>query len=136
MQIKTAVSGNNMTGDMMKTDKTTLLAAAGGFAVGVVNGMLGAGGGMIAVPLLGKILNDRKLSHVNSVALILPLSALSAIAYLLGGITIGNELYILIPFGMLGALAGTFLMKKISGKWLRRIFSLMLIYAGVRMLLA
>ena len=57
----------------MKTDKNVLLCVFGGFAVGVVNGMLGAGGGMIAVPILTSLLGDRKSAHINSVALILPL---------------------------------------------------------------
>ncbi len=120
----------------MKPDKKSFIAAAGGFFVGIVNGLLGAGGGTVAVPVLKGVLGDRKKAHINSVALILPLSALSAAVYLNGGVKVGEEMFILVPFGLIGALTGTWLMKHISGKLLGRVFSLMLIYAGVRMLFA
>ena len=121
----------------MKTDKNTWLCVFGGFAVGVVNGMLGAGGGMIAVPILTSLLGDRKSAHINSVALILPLCIISACVYIFSGqIETSGNLMILIPFGLIGALLGTYIMKKISANVLRKIFSVLLIYAGVRMLLA
>lgn len=39
------------------------LSAVGGFLSGAVNGLLGAGGGMIAVPMLAKSGLEAKKSH-------------------------------------------------------------------------
>ena len=43
--------------------KKGVLTAGAGLAIGIINGLLGAGGGMIAVPLLQKLGLDRKQAH-------------------------------------------------------------------------
>lgn len=112
-----------------------VLTAGAGLAVGLVNGLLGAGGGMIAVPLLQKLGLDRKQSHANAVAVILPITVLSAALYLIKGYVSVSDSFIFIPGGIIGSLLGTFIMRKISPKWLKRIFGGFMIYAGVRLLL-
>ncbi len=108
---------------------------SGGFAVGFVNALLGAGGGMLAVPILTKLEKNRKKAHSSSVAVIMPLSVLSAFLYLKSGdVTFGDALPFL-PFGLVGAAVGTYLLKKISNKMLCRIFALLMIWAGIRLLL-
>lgn len=121
----------------LKPDKSTIICTLGGILTGIVNGLLGAGGGMIAVPLLSKVFKDTKAAHINSVALILPLCVFSAVMYFISGnVSADNKLPILILFGLGGSVFGTWIMQKISGKWLKKIFSALLIYSGVRMLLA
>ena len=110
-----------------------VLTAGAGLAVGLVNGLLGAGGGMIAVPLLQKLGLDRKQAH--AVAVILPITVLSAALYLIKGYVSVSDSFIFIPGGIIGSLLGTFIMRKISPKWLKRIFGGFMIYAGVRLLL-
>ena len=121
----------------MKIDSKSLKYSLGGVFIGIVNGLLGAGGGMLAVPLLCNLLDDRKSAHTNSVALILPLCIFSAVLYLYSGKAMpSDQLPVLIVFGLVGAIVGTFIMKKIKPRPLRKIFSAMLVYAGFRMLLA
>ncbi len=68
------------------------LSAVGGFLSGAVNGLLGAGGGMIAVPMLAKWSGSEK-SHATSVAVILPICVFSSILYLTDGrVTLGDAL--------------------------------------------
>ena len=67
--------------------KKGVLTAGAGLAIGIINGLLGAGGGMIAVPLLQKLGLDRKQAHANAVAVILPITVLSAVLYLVNGYT-------------------------------------------------
>ena len=78
----------------MKTGKKRfLLSSLGGLVCGVANGLLGAGGGMVAVPMLQKSGLSEVKSHATSVAVILPLCLLSAVFYLLrGDVTLGEAL--------------------------------------------
>ena len=115
--------------------KDSLYIILSGLLIGLVNGILGAGGGMIAVPLLKKLGFEQKSAHTNAVAIILPISILSALLYLLKGYVTFKSAFIYIPTGITGALAGTYLLKKISPLWLKRIFGGFMVYAGVRLLL-
>jgi uncharacterized membrane protein YfcA len=106
-----------------------------GFLIGIINGFLGAGGGMVAVPLLKKLGSDQKDAHRNAVAVILPLAVFSAVLYLWQGrVTFADSLPY-IPAGLVGAIVGTVFLKKISSKWLSAIFGGFMIYAGVRLML-
>ncbi len=106
-----------------------------GTAVGFVNGVFGAGGGMLAVPLLKKSGLDQKGAHANAVAVILPITVISAILYVTKGNVTLKDSFAYIPTGLIGSVIATFLLKKFSNKWLQKIFSLFMIYAGVRLLM-
>lgn len=119
----------------MKKNKKKLKSALFGVAVGVANGMLGAGGGMIAVPALKKLGLEQKEAHANAVAVILPIAAVSSIFYLLDGRMTLNDAIPFIPAGVVGSICATFLLKKISPVWLKGIFAGFMIWAGMRLLL-
>ena len=57
----------------------------GGLGAGVINGLLGAGGGMVVVPLLSAMGVRGKRSHATALMVIVPLSAVSAVLYLVQG---------------------------------------------------
>ena len=106
-----------------------------GAVAGAANGLLGAGGGMILVPMLSKsgVLEEAEIFPA-SVAIILPVCLVSlsvsafqgplpwsgALPYLLGSI----------PGGILAGLFG----KKIPVKWLHRILGAVVLYGGIRYL--
>lgn len=117
----------------MKNKK--LSTALFGISIGFINGLLGAGGGMLAVPLLKKYGLSQKAAQQNAIAIILPITALSAIMYILKDYVNLSESFAYLPTGFLGAIIATFLMKKISNKWLKRIFAFFMLYAGIRLLL-
>lgn len=117
--------------DMKKNKKSMYLL---GLITGFANGLLGSGGGIIAVPMLKKCGYDAKKAHACSLGITLPLSAVSAVFYLSGHSFDIKEALDLIPFGLAGALIGTAFMKKISPKWLTRLFGVLLIIAGWRMM--
>ena len=103
--------------------------------IGIINGLLGAGGGMLAVPLLKNEGLGQKEAHATSIALILPLSVISAVTYLLkGSVDLGDAVPYLLP-GAIGAVLGAFLLGKISDKWLRKVFGVFMIWAGIRLLM-
>ena len=114
--------------------KQNFLYALLGFAIGIINGILGAGGGMIAVPLLKKAGLSQKECHTNAIAIILPITVISAVIYLYKGDTSINQALIYMPTGLLGAALGTYFLKKISPVWLKRIFGCLMVYAGFRLL--
>ena len=117
----------------MKNKK--LSTAFFGITIGFINGLLGAGGGMIAVPLLKKHGLSQKSAQQNAIAVILPITAVSAAVYLFKDYVNLSDSYSYLPTGLLGAIAATLLMKKISNKWLKKIFDFFMLYAGVRLLL-
>ena len=103
-----------------------------GVGVGIVNGVFGAGGGMLAVPLLKKSGLEQKAAHANAVAVILPITVISAILYLVKGNVTLDDSFAFIPTGLIGSLIATFLLQKFSNKLLGKIFALFMIYAGRR----
>ena len=115
--------------------KKNLFLLGTGFLIGVVNGLLGAGGGMLAVPVLNKSGMNKKEAHANAVAVIFPLSVISAVTYLLRGEVKINEALPFIPAGVIGAVLATLILKKISPKALKIIFGGFMLWAGVRMLI-
>lgn len=107
-----------------------------GFIAGVLNGFFGAGGGLVVVPMLEYAELEPKKSHATSIAIILPLSIISGIMYILNGVEINFQtLLTTVPLGIIGAVAGSFLLPKIKNNWLRKIFALVMIFSAVRLLI-
>ena len=66
--------------------KESLGSILAGTGAGAVNGLFGAGGGMVLVPLLTGVCGlPQRRAFATSVAVILPLCALSVVIYLLRG---------------------------------------------------
>ena len=118
----------------MKKRASLAVAAGAGGLIGAVNGFLGAGGGLVCIPALLRFGFDRKAAHANAVALILPITLVSAISYWMQGRVAPQDVLIYLPGGLIGAFLGTKIMKKISPLWIRRIFGVFLIWAGGRLL--
>lgn len=110
-----------------------------GFCVGFVNGMLGAGGGILIVFGLGWLLRgkirDPRVIYATAIAVILPLSVLSAIQYFRRGSLDLNTLSILIIPAVLGGTAGALLLKKLSPAVLSRIFAAVVLISGITLVL-
>lgn len=106
-----------------------------GILIGVINILVGACGGIVAVEALKRSSVDQTKSHATAIAIILPLTAISAGVYLINGnVKIENALLYIIP-GLIGSAIGSFLLPKIPKKLLSKIFSCFIIYAGIRMFL-
>lgn len=122
------------TGDGMKIDKNKMLPLVLGGLIGAVNGLFGAGGGMLAVPLLKKMGFSQTDAHANAVAVILPITVASAILYLIKDYVNLADAFIYMPTGVLGSVIGTVILRKISPFYLKKIFGLFMLYAGFRLL--
>ncbi len=114
--------------------KKLKMATAGALA-GVINGLFGAGGGMVLVPLLG-VLTDLSEEEVfpSSVSIIAPLCVVSlAINAGAHGLPLRQALpYLLGSIG--GGIAAVITGNKIPVKWLHRILGAMIVWGGVRYL--
>lgn len=115
--------------------KATVKNAIIGFIIGIINGMLGAGGGIVAVMGLKKSGMETKAAHANAVAVILPITVISTLLYAVNGNLDLKAALPFIPAGMVGAVCAALLMKKISPALLKVIFGGFMIWAGIRMLL-
>lgn len=104
-----------------------------GILAGAVNGIFGAGAGMLLVPLLSHWCRlEYRHALATSVCIVLPMSLAAAFIYLRRDTP---ELITLLPY-LAGGLAGGFLggriFKKIPLTIIRRVFAAFIIYGGVR----
>ena len=111
-----------------------ILAGVGGLFAGALNGLLGAGGGMVVVPLLGKAGLPPRKAHATSVCVILPICIFSAFLYLSSGRVAFSDAAPYLLWGVLGAAGGSWLLPKMNPVWLKRIFGALMIWAAYRML--
>lgn len=114
--------------------RRTALALLGGVGVGLLNGLLGAGGGMLTVPLLELLGIEGRRSHATSLAVILPLSLVSALLYWRRGWFSPLLALPYLPGGLAGAAAGGLLLARADAAWLKAAFSLLLLWAAFRLL--
>lgn len=106
-----------------------------GLLAGVPNGLFGAGGGMILVPLFCRWLKlPEKKALATSVAVILPMCIVSAIVFLIRRDFAFSESLPFLAGGLIGGLASGFIFKKVPTGLLHKIFGAFIIYGGVRSL--
>lgn len=116
----------------MKDISKTKMAMTG-IISGLINGLLGSAGGVIAVICLEKFGCDKKMSHAQSLGIMLPVSVVSLIFYCLKGIYPDTDiLYKILFTGIIGAVMGSIYFKNIKTTSLKKIFALLLIFAGIR----
>lgn len=110
--------------------KPLLLGSAAGF----INGLLGSGGGMIAVPALRTQGLEPQKAHATSIAVISPMCLLSAAIYLFRGDVCITDALPYLPAGAVGALIGALLLRKLPDTFLRKLFGGFALWAGLRLI--
>lgn len=105
-----------------------------GFFSGVLNGIFGAGGGLVTVPLLKRAGLPQAKAHATSIAVILPLSAISAALYFKNGVSLDwRALLFAAPLGLLGAVIGAKALKKMKGSLMKRLFGAVVLISALRL---
>ena len=107
-----------------------------GVTAGTLNGLFGSGGGVVAVPLLERSGLEQRRCHATSVVIVFMLSLVSTIMYAIHGKLNFGKTMAFIPAGLVGAIVGATLLKKVKNKALKRIFGVIIIISAIRMFVA
>lgn len=107
-----------------------------GIVGGVLSGVFAIGGGIIMVPLLTTFAKlNQRVAAATSLAAIVPTAIVGSIAYLVAGeIDLVAGLFISIG-AVVGAIAGSALLKRIPLFWLRWMFIAFILLVAVRLIL-
>lgn len=106
-----------------------------GAAAGIINGLFGAGGGMVLVPLLiryGK-LQDKK-AFATAISIIFPLCLISIMVYGFAGTIDLKASWPYLAGGLIGGLLGGLLFKRVSANILHKVFGVLILWGGIRLL--
>lgn len=104
--------------------------------VGLINGLLGAGGGSLVVPLYESGMGlEAKKAHATAIATMLPTCIVSSIIYLVGGRFEYISGSIVTAGVIVGGIAGSLLLKVIKNDFLSFVFYFIMIYAGIKLLM-
>ena len=109
------------------------------FAAGVINGLLGAGGGVILLYVFSALFRRRggddkaKDSFATVISVILPVSLMSALSYAARGNIDMDRMQVLVIPAIAGGITGAYLTDKLPTKVIRGIFAVLVIVSGVRM---
>ena len=107
------------------------------FLPGLVNGLLGTGGGILAVSILNRQGLFQNQAHATAVALMLPLSAISLVTLLLQMDEVRLLQYWPLLFPTLfGSIIGSWILKKIKPQRLHLLFAVLILYSAFRILSA
>ena len=113
--------------------KNPWMLAAAGLIAGFINGLIGAGGGVFIVRSAAK-LPPRDI-YATALAVMLPISAVSAISYARLGVWHGEGAAVFILPAVAGGIAGALLLDRLHTGLLRLIFSAVAVYSGLTMLM-
>lgn len=120
--------------------KYPLWLAAAGIAAGFINGLLGAGGGIVTVYALSALSKKRsefspRDNFAMTVASVLPVSAVSAVSYITSlKADVTSAPKYLIP-AVAGGIIGAFVTDKLNTDLLKTVFAVLTIAAGANMIL-
>ena len=114
--------------------KWTRYALTGAVA-GIVNGLFGAGGGMVLVPLLIRFckLEDKK-AFASAISVILPLCLVSIVTYYFRDVFPIQKAFPYLVGGLIGGMIGGILFKRVSVTFLHRSLGLIILWGGIRLL--
>lgn len=117
------------------TYKNIVVLGLIGIITGLINGLLGIGGGTILIPAMVFLLGQKQhIAHGTSLSIILPTAIVSTFIYQANShIDWALALKIAIS-GMLGGYLGARLMQYIPTRHLRKLFGIFMAAAGIRMI--
>ena len=120
--------------EFMRGGKLLPLATAG-IGAGFVNGLLGAGGGIVVIFALTKLIGDDILQKNavfgNALCVMLPISVLTCVLYAARGYMRLEGFGVFAIPALLGGLAGGLLLGKLDSAMLKKGFAGLVIISGI-----
>ncbi len=117
---------------------TFILLSLSGLLAGFINGFFGTGGGLVIFYTLSYIGSDTRSSFAGANAVMLVLSLISFVFYYQGGVVTRESFEFFTPtdivLALLGGALGALLSSRLSPKFLKSLFSLLIIFCGGRLL--
>ena len=104
------------------------------FFSGMINTLLGAGGGILVITILSRLGLEPKKAHATSICIILPICIFSAILYVYKQRVKLTNAMGYIPGGIIGSMIGVFILSKINPKILKKVFGVFIIWAALQLL--
>lgn len=118
----------------MQISKTK--CAVSGAAAGLINGLLGAGGGMVLVPLLVRWCGlEDKHAFATAISIILPLSIVSIVVFALKDSLPLADAWPYLAGGLIGGVLGGLLFKRMSANLLHKLLGAVILWGGIQLLL-
>lgn len=114
--------------------KNKIKTAVTGLVIGVTNGFFGSAGGIIAVEALEHTHTEEKSAHATALAVIFPITVLSAFLYIRAGYFVWDACLYTGIGGLAGGILGALFLKKAKTKLLNILFTVIIFITGVRML--
>ena len=118
-----------------KANSKWWLLAFGGLLAGTVNGLLGAGGGIIIIFALNKILGEKALdkngAFATALCIMLPISILSVFIYSARGHVSMEGFGVFIIPALLGGAVGGLLLGKLKASFIKKLFAGLVIISGI-----
>lgn len=113
--------------------KSHWYAATAGALAGIANGLFGAGGGMILVPLLGALCGvEERKRFATALCVMAPLCLVSLLVYAMSGtLALRASLPYLIG-GFFGGIAGGLLLKRVPLRLLHGALGALILWGGIR----
>lgn len=123
----------------MRSKARNTLISLSAFGAGICNGLLGAGGGILLVLALSRLSNDKfsdsRDVYVNAQAAMLPVTAVSCLIYGFRGMMNTDSFTVYAIPALLGGITGGVLLSRINSSWIKRLFAILVVWSGVRMML-
>ena len=113
--------------------KQSWKSAVCGAAAGAANGLFGAGGGLVLLPLMELMgLAEGRARFATALGVMLPISLVSLLCLWLGGQRLPPSPLSYCMGGLVGGLIGGALYKRIPLVWLKRALGLLILWGGIR----
>ena len=109
-----------------------------GLASGFINGLFGAGGGILVVLGLRYLLDgqsDGRDVYANALCAMLPTSAVACIRYAANGNLSAKGFGVYAVAAIAGGIVGGFLLGKLKTGFLKKLFAALVIYSGILMVI-
>lgn len=122
-----------------KAKRNFFVLLVAGAAAGFLNGLLGAGGGIVLIYTLHALYCDGSAESVRdyfaaTIACVIPMTLLSALLYAADGKLMTAGASALSLPAVAGGALGAFFLDKIQTKFLQKLFAALVILAGMMML--